>query len=155
MDSRPVDYKTEGRPDLLPSLQAGGSGIEVEQVMVRVMHDLEDMGMAAHEDIRTELPDQGERPRVIMAGRAPDMGHQDLFPFAVPDPVLRVIIDQNPVVAVPGNTDERLEPGDGRSQGQSPAEIPRMPDLVDRGKEFAEFGAEHPVGIRKKTDEHL
>ena len=138
----------------MESLDSGSSRIDHHHVPFRVADNLEDMGMAADEYVRTVFFDELHRPLVITSGIASDMGHQDLHPLAFEKAVERVGEAEIMIVAIAGDAEKRLEPGDFFSELQPPSEIPRMPYLVDRGKEFTELSVEYTVGIRYETDKH-
>lgn len=138
----------------MESLYSGSSRIDHHHVPFRVADNLEDMGMAADEYVRTVFFDELHRPLVITSGIASDMGHQDLHPLAFEKSVERVDKAEIMVVTIACDAEKRLEPGDFFSELQPPSEIPGMPYLIDRRQKFTELSVEYTMGIRYETYIH-
>ena len=67
----------------MESANTAGAGIEVQEVELFVGHDLEDMGVAADEEIgRIGLYEWADS-LIIAAWIATDMGHPDIHAFAI------------------------------------------------------------------------
>ena len=79
---------------------ACGSGIDVEEVEVVVVHDFEDVAVSADEDVgalgEEELFDAG----LVVAGIASDMGHDDFEVFAMEDVDFGVLVVHGGVVDI-------------------------------------------------------
>ena len=75
------------------------------------------------------------------------MSHQHLQPAAFKHTVQRVLETQVAVVTVAGDTYKGLELSDSGSKVEASTEVAGVPDLVHRGEEFTEFGAEDAVGV--------
>ena len=79
-----VDDETDEGADRMPSLAAGGTGVDMQAFYLIVIHDLEDMGVAADE----ELGRVGNQFRfdggVLFRGIAADMGHEHFYSFGLP-----------------------------------------------------------------------
>ena len=131
----------------MKSLDSGSPRIDHHHVPFRVADDLEYMGMAADEYVRTVFHDEFHRSLVVTSGIASDMGHQDLHPLAFEKTVERMGEAEIMVVTIACDAEKRMGPGDFVSKLQPPSEIPGMPYLVDRGKEFTELSVEYTVGI--------
>ena len=147
MDTVWIDVKTYCGTDGLPALEAGCAGIYIQSIVARVAHNLKDMGMPAHEDIRLVCIQHRSDIKGIMPRRASDMSHQNLMTFAVEELHLRTVEAYFLGIAVPVNAYKGLECGDAVEKGDVAAEISGMPYLIDRSKEFLELGAEYPVGV--------
>ena len=131
----------------MESLDSGSSRIDHHHVPFRVADNLEDMGVAADEYVRTVFFDEFHRPPVVTSRITSDMGHQDLHSAAFEEAVERMGEAEIMVVAIACDAEKRFEPGDFFSKFQPTSEIPGMPYLIDRGKEFTELSVEHSVGI--------
>jgi hypothetical protein len=82
------------------------------------------------------------------------MSHQNLEPSALENPVQRMDKTQIMIITIAGNTHQRLERSDLRSQVKPPAEVSGVPDLIHRLQKSLELIAENPVRIRYKTYIH-
>jgi hypothetical protein len=136
-------------------LDSSGPWINVNEPEVGISHNFQDMRMPTDKNIRLILQNQRPGPWVVVARRTSDVHHKHFQAFALPETILRIIVDQNTVVAVPGYALERLEISYFGSGYQSAAEISRMPDLIDGRQEIAELLVEPPVSIRKKAYKHV
>ena len=149
-----INVKAEGRPESVPTLVSTGPSVHVQEIIGLIIHNLQDVGMPADEDIGPMLPDKRPRLGIIVAGRSADVGHQHLDPFAFPAAEQRAPVQQPPVVAIADDALQRLERRDLRLQVQPAPEVPGVPDFVDILQELLEFGREHPVRIRYEADVH-
>lgn len=150
-----INMESKGSADNLPTLEAGGSGIDREKIVGVIVHHFQDMRMSAYEDIRTVGVDHRPHIEGIMTGISADMGHKDLLPLTVEKLRKGAFETDFLGVAVPVHSDERFERGDLVHEIYPPSEISRMPDFIDGFKELLELIAEHPMRIRYDTDEHL
>ncbi len=147
MDPALIYMKTESCPYKVKALDTGCARIDHKHVAALVVHDLEDMGMSAHEDVRTKLIDEFSSILVILAGISADMGHEYPHPLSLEALVDRVVEDEIALVAVPDDSDRGLE-GSNLGYGLiATTEVSRMPDLVDRLEEFPERFLEYTVGV--------
>lgn len=48
-----IDYKTYGGANLVKSIDARCSWVDVQELVDRVIYDLQNMGVTSHKDIRT------------------------------------------------------------------------------------------------------
>ena len=103
--------------------------------------------MTADEDIRMITVYQFAGTGIITAWVAPDVSHQDLHVFTFEETVKRMDISKRVIVAVAGHTHKWLELSNLCGQFHAPAEVPRMPDFIHRGEEFAKWGVKNPVSI--------
>ena len=87
-----VDGEADGGADVVKAVDAGGSGVDVEQVVFAVRHHLEDVGMSADEDAGTELVDFQSSFRLVSPGVTADVGHQDADIFT--NEALELRVDQ-------------------------------------------------------------
>ena len=138
----------------MPALDSAGSWIDIEEVVFLVHPYPEDVGVTAYKNIGTILHDQIAGFRIIIARGTTDMGHENLLPFAVPEAELGMVIAQALVVAIAIDAHQGLESGDFRRRLEPAAKIARMPDLVDRREEVAEFLGKDTVGVGYETDIH-
>ncbi len=65
----------------MPSLEAGGSGVDVEEAYLTVVLDLEDMAVTTDEEVGRTVDELGIDGTVVMPGVASDVGEQDLGLF--------------------------------------------------------------------------
>ena len=56
-----LDAEAEGGADEVEALDAGGAGVEDHHVVVRVADNLQDVGVAADEDLRAVRLDEAQR----------------------------------------------------------------------------------------------
>lgn len=147
--------KAKGCPYSLPSLETACTRIKVDEAVDRILHDFQDMGMAADENIGAIPLDKLSGMGFPMPWRAADMGHEDFHALAGPEKVFRIIVEKYPVITVSRDPLERLEGGYFGRSDKAAAEIARMPELVNRFEKLPERGIETAVGVGKKTDKHL
>ena len=147
MNSTRLYTKPQSCPDDMKTLNSRGSGVQDKHITFRVPHDLQDMGMAADKDIRTDFIYQFSRPRVIPAGIAADMSHQHLHSLTFKETMQGMVKTKVMIITVARDTYQRLEFRNLARQVHSSAEIPSMPDLVHRLKKFTELLTEHSVRI--------
>ena len=155
MDLALVDAEAQGGADDLPALEAAGSRIDGEHVVLEVPDHLKDMGVAADEDLRAVVFDQGAGAKVVAPGVTSYMGHQHAHSSAFEELVGRILKPDVLSVTIAADPDKGLETGDFTGGFGAPSEISRMPYLVDRRQEFPEFGAEHTVGVGYEAYEHV
>ncbi len=142
-----VDMEAEGGADYVESLDSSRAGIYRQHVVMRVTHDLEDMRMAAYEDVGAVGMYEFARPYVVTAGIASDVGDEDSSALADEEAVQRLGVAEVIVVAVAGDAHQGLEPAYLLSKGQTAPEVPRMPDFIDRLKELPYPLVKHSVCI--------
>ena len=155
IDVSPLYLEAQGGPDDMESLNARSSGIDHQHIAAGIPHDFQNMGMAAHEDVRLILVYQRFGTDVIPPGISADMGHQDLHALTFEEAVERVFEAQVMVVAVSCDSHKRFEPRYLGGHFHAAAEIPRMPDLVDRLQEFPDAGVENAVGVGYESYIHM
>lgn len=155
MDVTLLYLEAQGSPDNMESLDSGSSGIDHQHIAARIPHDLQNMGMTAHEDVRFVLVYQHLGTGIIPSWISADMGHQDLHALAVKEAVKRVLEAQGMVVAVSCDSQKRFEPRYLGGHFHAAAEIPCMPDLVDRFQEFPDAGVENAVGVGYESYIHM
>lgn len=142
-----INVKPQSRPDKVKALYAGSTGIHYQHVPFRITHHLQDMRMTAYEYIGTIPVYQDTCLYVISPRITSYMGHKNLHPLAFKETVQRVYETKVVVIAIAGNTDNRLEGGQLFSQVHASAEITGMPYLVHRLKKLAELPAEYAMRI--------
>ena len=147
MDSALVYMESQRCPDNMEALDSGSTGIDYKHITLCVTHNLQDMGMAAYEYIRTIAVYQFTGTHIIASRIATHMGHEHLYSFTFEESVQRVDESQLMVVAIASHTNERLELGNLLSQVHTATKISCMPDLVDRLKKILELLAEHAMRI--------
>lgn len=131
-----VNAHPECRPHELPALQPSCAGVDGEKAILRVIHDLEDVRMAADENIRPVQAYHRLNISLIMPRIASDMGHQHLLPFAVKKLGLGTFIADFLRVTVSVHPDKGLECGDFMDEVQSSAEVSRVPNFINGFKEL-------------------
>ena len=139
MDFSAINMKAEGRPESVPALVTTGPRVDIQDFFGLIIHNLQDVGMPADEDIGPMLPDERPGLGIIVAGRPSDVGHQHFQTLALPAAIQRAPVQQPPVVAVADDALQRLERRDLRLRVQSAPEVPGMPDLVDILEELLEL----------------
>lgn len=155
MDSPLVDMETECSADKMESLNSGGTGIDDQHVPPCIAHDLQYMGMSADEEIGLVTVYQFAGPDIVFSGISADMGHEYLHSLTLKKTMQRVVITETVIVTVACDTHQRLEGCNFLGKPKSPAEISRMPDLVDICKEIPELPGEYPVCIRYQSYVHV
>ena len=147
MDSAVVNMEPQRCPDNMEALDSCRSRIDYEHITLCVTHNLQDMGMSAHEYIRTIAVYQFTGTHTIASRIATHMGHEHLYSLTFEESVQRMDESQLMVVAIASHTNKRLELGNLFSQVHTAAEISCVPDLVDRLKKILELLAEHAMRI--------
>ena len=148
MDLTILNLKSQCRADNMKSLDSCRTRIDDEHIILhRIAYDLEDVGMAAYEDVRTIRFDEPVCLEVISAGISADVGHEYLHAFALPTLVERMVEAERMVVAVSCHSDQRLERGYLLGKVHASAEITGVPDLVDRRKELLDALVEYSMCI--------
>ena len=121
--------------------------IQAEHGPFAVVCHLQDVGVAAHEDIRLETVYKGISPAVVTARIAAYVGHEDLDPLPLEKSVSGVLIQQRPVIYIADHSYQGFEGRDFSGGLQASAEIARMPYFVHGRKKILERGIENPVSI--------
>ena len=147
MDSALVYMESQRCPDNMEALDSGSSGIDYKHITLCVTHNLQDMGMAAYEYIRTIAVYQFTGTHIIASRIATHMGHEHLYSFTFEESVQRVDESQLMVVAVASHSYKRLELSNLFCQVHTSAEISCVPYLVDWLKKILELMAEHAMCI--------
>lgn len=111
--------------------------------------------MTAYEYVRSVFFYELERAEIISARIASDMGHKNLHSLAFKETVHRMNEAQAVIIAVAGHPYERLEGGYFLGKIHPTAEIPGVPDLIDRLKEFPELPVKYTVSVRYKPYKHF
>ena len=119
-----------------------------------IPHDLEDMRMTADEYVGTILIYQLTGLGIIPSRIPAHMGHKDLHAFALEETVERMFEPKGVVVAVAGDSDQRLELRDFGGHVHAAAEISGVPYLVDRLKESLETVVEDTMGVGYESYVH-
>jgi hypothetical protein len=109
------------------------------------------MGMSAHKEVRTKFVNKLASLCVVPSRVSSDMSHQYLETLALKEPMNGISIAKVIVVAISGDSHQRLECSNFFRCLETASEIPRMPDFVHRSEELPELLAEDPVGIRYET----
>lgn len=73
-----VDGEEDEGALAVPTVVAGGSGIDVEEVEARIVHHLEDVAMAAYHESGFALAQTGGHPWGVAAGISTDVGEEHL-----------------------------------------------------------------------------
>ena len=147
MDSALVYMESQRCPDNMEALDSGSTGIDYKHITLCVTHNLQDMGMAAYEYIRTIAVYQFTGTHIIASRIATHMSHEHLDSLTFKKPMQRVYESQLMIVAIPGHSNQGLELRDFLSQVHTAAEISCVPYLVDRLKKIPELLAEHTMRI--------
>ena len=153
MELPAVDVEPEGRPHEMEPVDSCGARIQYHHIPLPVRHHLQDMGVPADKQVRPVLVYQGSGPGVISPGIPPDMDHQDLHPATAEQLVHGIVHTDVIAVYIAVDTPQRLECGDCL-RGLQRAEIPGMPDFVDRLQEVHERPVECPVRVRYQSYVH-
>lgn len=102
--------------------------------------------MAGDEEFGTQLLDAAERPWIVVAGIAADVGHQDAHPFALEGEKFAVGASHDTSVDIaidgPQGFERRDLVGDLRR-----ADVPGVPDFVHVLEECFERLVERTVGV--------
>jgi hypothetical protein len=110
--------------------------------------------MAAYEYVGTILIYQLTGLGIIPSRISAHMGHKDLHAFALEETVERMFEPKGVIVAVAGDSDQRLELRDFGGHVHAAAEISGVPYLVDRLKESLETVVEDTMGVGYESYVH-
>lgn len=155
MDFTLFYLESEGCADYMESLDSGSTRVQDKHSSAgRIPHDLEDMRMAADKYVGMILIYQLAGLGVISSRISAHMGHKDLHAFALEETVERMFEAKGVVVAVAGDSDQRLELRDFGGHVHAAAEISGVPYLVDRLKECLETVVEDTMGVGYESDIH-
>ncbi len=156
MDSAVFYPEPEGSTDNMEALDTGSTWIEHKHIpSFNITDNLQDMRMAADEDIGSVTVDELSCARIISPRIPTYMSHKDLHALALEETMQGMVETKVMIITVASYTDQRLELRYFRRQIHTSAEIAGMPDLIDRFKEFLEAGVKHSVGVRYETDVHI
>ena len=147
VDSALVDMEAEGCPYQMEALNPGSSRIDYQHVTFLIPDNLQNVRMAADENIRLVAVNQLKRIPVVFPGIAADVCHKDLHPLALEKTVDGMFVAEVEIVAISRHTHQRLELGNDRSKGEPSSEITGVPYLVDRFEEVAKWSIKNSVGI--------
>ena len=149
-----IYLESEGSSYQMEALDTCGTWIYDQHVALGISHHLQYMRVATDKNIGAKFVYQPAGPRIVSARITADMSHQNLQSLAFEEPVDRMFKTQIIVVAITGNTQQRLELRNLLGQVHSPAEISCMPDLINRLEEIPELRAEDSVRIRYQSYVH-
>ena len=155
MDFSLFYLESESCADYMESLDSGSTRVQDKHSSARgIPHDLEDMRMAADEYVGTILIYQLTGLGIISSRISSHMSHKDLHAFALEETVERMFEAKGVVVAVAGDSDQRLELRDFGGHVHAAAEISGVPYLVDRLKECLETVVEDTMGVGYESYVH-
>lgn len=147
VDSALVDMEAEGCPHQMEALNPGSSRIDYQHVTFLIPDNLQNVRMAADENIRLVAVNQLKRIPVVFPGIAADVCHKDLHTLALEKTVDGMFVAKVEIVAISCHTHQRLELGNDRSKGEPSPKIAGVPYLVDRFEEVAKWSIKNSVGI--------
>ena len=147
VDSALVDMEAEGCPHQMEALNPGSSWIDYQHIALLVPNNLQDVRMAADENVWLVAVNQLKCIPVVFPGIAADVCHKDLHPLALEKTVDGMFVAEVEIVAISRHTHQRLELGNDRGKGEPSPKIAGMPYLVDRFEEVAKWSVENSVGI--------
>ena len=155
MDFTLFYLESEGCADYMESLDSCCTRIKHKHSSASgIPHDLEDMRMAADEYVGTILIYQLTGLGIISSRISAHMGHKDLHAFALEETVERMFEAKGVIVAVAGDSDQRLELRDFGGHVHAAAEISGVPYLIDRLKESLETVVEDTMGVGYESYVH-
>ena len=102
--------------------------------------------MAGDEEFGMQLLDAAERPRIVVAGIAADVGHQHLHLLAAEGEEVGVDAAGHAAVDVARDGAQGLEGGNAVGQLERP-DVSRMPDLIDLAQKVAQRLVEAAVRV--------
>lgn len=146
-----VDDQSHGGADFVEPVLSGGAGIDVQQVVNRVVGDFEDVRVSGDEEFRAQGLDLRYGARVVAARVAADVGHQDPDPFAFEREEIGVYAARKAAVDVARYGPQGLERGDGVGQFERP-DVARVPDFIDVLEEFPQRAVEGAVRVGYDAD---
>ena len=155
VDSALVDMEAEGCPHQMEALNPGSSGIDYQHIALLVPNNLQDVRMAADENVWLVAVNQLKCIPVVFPGIAADVCHKDLHPLALEKTVDGMFVAEVEIVAISRHTHQRLELGNDRSKGEPSPKIAGMPYLVDRFEEVAKWSVKNSVGVRYQSYVHF
>ena len=125
----------------------------MNQAELIIRHGPQNMGVPANKEIRFLSLEHLSNALGIALGVTSDVDHQDLHPFALELPYLRVFIANLRAVDIAPNGLQGAKLSQFLSQAQG-ADISRMPDLIALFEKAEEFGVEIAVSVGDETYSH-
>lgn len=145
-----ADVETHQRPDGLPSLQAGGTGVDVHHAQGSVVLHLQDVRVSADKQVGGVHRQLHPNARVIVAGRAADMGHEDTGLLHLEPESFMVVKAYVAAITVAADGAERCDALETRSNGGI-ADVSGMPYFVTAGKVRLKPVVPTAVGVREQS----
>lgn len=134
---------------------SGSSGVDVLHVFeLPVVFDVDDVRVAADQNVGLGFVEQLFDSRWIAAGAASNMSHQNVDAFTLESKVLRILIPNRSIVDVSVNSFERQELCELLSNFQR-SEITCVPDLIAIFEGGEDFWVKEAVGVRDESDLHV
>ena len=147
MDFAIINAESQCGTLYMPALDSAGAGIDMEEIEALVILHQQDVGMSANEYVRLVLVNEGQRLQVIAAWAPSYVLEQDFLPLTFKEFEFGIYLADVLPVTVSVDSHHWLEGGYRVRELSSPSEVPGVPELVHRGKELLDFGAEDPVSI--------
>ena len=146
-----VGGEADERAHLMPALQTGSAGIDMQQVQLLVVLNLENVAVATDEELgRTGVELVADAP-IVATGISSDVRHQDVCALAVPSQFLGIHQTEVTSVAVADDSTQRTELGQPLGYFHA-ADVAGMPYLVALGKVFEVFRVPVGVGVGKEAN---
>ena len=145
-----VEVKTDESGDAVEARATGGTGVDVEEVVVVVVHDFEDVAVAADKDVGTRQSEGALQGWRIVAGPAADVHHEYAEAFDFEEELLFEFIMKGEAVAVaPDGTDGF--PG-AELVEDAWADVAGVPEFVAVAEEGVDLRGDVAVGVAKDSD---
>ena len=146
-----IDGEADEGTHLMPALQPCGTGVDMKEAELAVELYLEDMAVAADEELGWTGEELVADTPVVAPGIAADMGHEDVGTLACPSQLLREHQPQVGTVAVADDSTQGTESGEAVGEFHG-TDVAGMPYLVALGEILQVLIVPVGVGVGKKAD---
>lgn len=135
--------------DFVEALAAGGAGVDMEEVIVFVVHDTEDVTVSADEEVGLGELEGATQLVGVVPRPATDVRHEDTLPFDLEEGAfLEFVVQVEAVAVAPDGTHGLESPQFVEDAG---ADVAGMPQLVAVLEEGEDLRRQHPMGIAQNT----
>ncbi len=146
-----VDGEADEGAAVVPALQTGCAGINVEALERAVVEDFEDVGVSGDEEVGRAHKELSANAAVVVSGVAADVFHQDVCVFATKAQGGGVEASQVSSVAVAADGAQGFEAGKPLGEFEC-ADVAGVPYLVAFGKMLGVALVPVSVGVGEESD---
>ena len=145
-----VEHEAHQCGDAVEALPPSGAGVDVQEVVLFVVHDLQYVAVSADEDVGPCQAEGALQEGGIVAGPAADVHHQHALPLAEEEGLLVELVVQGEAVAVAVDGPDGLEGAELVEYAGS--EVAGMPQLVAVLEEGVDLRRDGAVGVGEYAD---